>query len=394
VRVGLDGRIDRIYALREPPDAVAIGSHGAIYYTIADEDDRVVWRWDPTTKTSARFAGRLTGAREPCGQPGVALATCPIDDGAPATSVSLLGVSGLAVDAQGRLLVADTEHYLIRRVELDGTMSHIAGTGVYCFAINPTSNCAQPGLAAADTPISPPSFVASSHSDGAIWFTVGRALYRVTASGSLALVFAPSTKSVLSPPSIDAHGRAVVGYWPDGRTGQLVRVSPAGGAKLLIGRAAPCVLSAETYACGDGGFAPSAAIGRQVTSVAVTPSGDIYFTDQGGEVRFIPVPGRPPSRLALALPGPKTVRPKCRCGLARDSSLGWSRRRQAPSPRKLRAERPRREQRRWRRDARDQDTNHRFTRHHIPWATEALQTMGREGIEPSTLGLRVPCSTS
>ena len=81
VRVGLDGRIDRIYELRDPPDAVAIGPHGVVYYTIADEDDRVVWRWDPTTKTSARFAGRLSGAGAACGQPGVALATCPIDDG-------------------------------------------------------------------------------------------------------------------------------------------------------------------------------------------------------------------------------------------------------------------------------------------------------------------------
>ncbi len=187
-------------------------------------------------------------------------------------------------------------------------MSHIAGTGVYCFAINPTSNCAQPGLAAADTPISPPSFIASSRNDGATWFTVGRALYRVAASGSLVLVFAPSTRSVLTPPSIDARGRAVVGYWPNGRTGRLALISPTGGTTLLVGRATPCALFAETYACGDGGFASSAAIGHQVTSVAVARNGDIYFTDQGGEVRFIPVPGRSPSRLAVALPGPKTVR--------------------------------------------------------------------------------------
>ena len=224
--VGLDGRIDRIYELRDPPDAVAIGPHGVVYYTIADEDNQVVWRWDPTTKTSARFAGRLSGAGAACGQPGVALATCPIDDGNPATSVSLLGVSGLAVDARGRLLIADTEHYLIRRVELDGTMSHIAGTGVYCFAIDPTSNCAQPGLAAADTPISPPSFIASSRNDGATWFTVGRALYRVATSGSLVHAFAPRP-GVSSAPR--ASTRTVARSSGTGRT-----VTPAGSSWSVL----------------------------------------------------------------------------------------------------------------------------------------------------------------
>jgi hypothetical protein len=49
-------------------------------------------------------------------------------------------------------------------------------------------------------------------------------------------------------------------------------------------------------------FAASAAVGREVTSVAIAPNGDIYFSDEGGEVRYIPsARTRKPARLALAV---------------------------------------------------------------------------------------------
>ena len=67
---------------------------------------------------------------------------------------------------------------------------------------------------------------------------------------------------------------------------------------------------------------------------------------------------------------------KCRCRLARHASLGWPRPRQAPPPGQLRAEHPRHDQRRPRRVARDQDTNHRLTRQSCSRATATIRMHG------------------
>ncbi|MDP2340533.1 MAG: hypothetical protein Q8O67_06230 [Deltaproteobacteria bacterium] len=59
-------------------------------------------------------------------------------DGGPATSAQLNGPDGLAVDAQGRLLIADVANDRIRRVTFDddgrGVISTVAGSGVRGFS--------------------------------------------------------------------------------------------------------------------------------------------------------------------------------------------------------------------------------------------------------------------
>lgn len=55
-------------------------------------------------------------------------------DGGPATSAALSLPSGVAVDAAGRVVLADTANHRIRRIEIDGTISTIAGTGVAGFS--------------------------------------------------------------------------------------------------------------------------------------------------------------------------------------------------------------------------------------------------------------------
>ena len=54
-------------------------------------------------------------------------------DNGPATSAALRGPDGLAFDLEGRLLIAETNSHRIRRVALDGTITTIAGTGVSGF---------------------------------------------------------------------------------------------------------------------------------------------------------------------------------------------------------------------------------------------------------------------
>ena len=55
-------------------------------------------------------------------------------DGGPAIRAQLFAPHGLAFDAQGRLLIADTFNHRIRRLGRDGTITTIAGTGVSGYA--------------------------------------------------------------------------------------------------------------------------------------------------------------------------------------------------------------------------------------------------------------------
>lgn len=49
-------------------------------------------------------------------------------DGGPAAKAALDFPAGLAVDVQGRLLIADMNNHVIRRVAADGSISTVAGT--------------------------------------------------------------------------------------------------------------------------------------------------------------------------------------------------------------------------------------------------------------------------
>src|SRR5262245_46804130 len=55
-------------------------------------------------------------------------------DSGPATGASLFAPHGLAFDAEGRLLIADTFNHRIRRVERTGVITTIAGTGTAGYA--------------------------------------------------------------------------------------------------------------------------------------------------------------------------------------------------------------------------------------------------------------------
>src|SRR5205823_4001321 len=55
-------------------------------------------------------------------------------DGGVATSADLASPFGVAVDAAGHIYIADTFNQRIRRVELDGTITTVAGNGIFGFS--------------------------------------------------------------------------------------------------------------------------------------------------------------------------------------------------------------------------------------------------------------------
>jgi DNA-binding beta-propeller fold protein YncE len=95
------------------PGGLARGGDGTLY--IADVWSQRIRAVDPHSGRIRTVAGN--GARAYGG------------DGGPATAAYLGNPHDVAVDAQGRLLIADTRHAHVRRVDADGIIRTVVGTG-------------------------------------------------------------------------------------------------------------------------------------------------------------------------------------------------------------------------------------------------------------------------
>lgn len=110
-KVGKDGIIRTLAQVQFPAD-LAIGPGGVLY----------VVGWQQIWKVSA--AGAVT-AFAGDGEYGFA------GDGGPATSARLATPGGLAVDASGNVLVADSNNDRIRRIGINGIITTVAGGGPF-----------------------------------------------------------------------------------------------------------------------------------------------------------------------------------------------------------------------------------------------------------------------
>lgn len=109
------------YCIREPcsptdnilRDAgLALGADGSLY--VADVENNRVRKVAPSGEITT-VAG--TGVREYSG------------DGGPATAAALADPRGLALDRAGNLYIADAGNHVVRRVDLGGAISTVAGSG-------------------------------------------------------------------------------------------------------------------------------------------------------------------------------------------------------------------------------------------------------------------------
>lgn len=105
-------------SLREP-QGVVVDAPGRVM--IADTGNHVIRRLqiDGTIRT---IAGNGTAGFS--------------GDGMPATSAQLSRPVGVAVDSVGRVVIADTGNHVVRRIELDSTIVKIAGTGTAGYSGN------------------------------------------------------------------------------------------------------------------------------------------------------------------------------------------------------------------------------------------------------------------
>ncbi|MGQ9525928.1 MAG: NHL domain-containing protein [Armatimonadota bacterium] len=247
-------------ALLSFPAGLAVDVSGNVYVSDAGNACVRMVRPDGTVTTVAGT-----------GKPGFS------GDGGPAVQAQLAFPTGLAVDAEGNLYIADTDNQRIRKVARDGTISTVAGNGNQGFSGD--------GGPAVEAELVSPTGVA------------------VDASGNLYIGdFGNSRVRVVSPSGVISTfaGSESVGYAGDGGPADRAALtSPYGvavgadGSVYITDFSAHCVRKVDTFGIistiagtgvlgylGDGGPAAEARLWNPA-GIAVTADGVVCFADSG-----------------------------------------------------------------------------------------------------------------
>jgi sugar lactone lactonase YvrE len=202
-----------------------------------------------------------------------------VADGGPATSASLNGPAGVAVDSAGNLYVADYWNCRVRKVDTSGTITTVAGNGGCAY-----SGDGGPATAAS---LKYPFAVALDSSDvlyiADTWncrirkVDSGGTITTVAGDGVCAFSYngSPATSSSLDRPSGIAIDTSGILYIADSGTCRVRKVDSNGVMAAVAGHAFGfCGFS------GDGGPANDAMLSNP-EGVAVSASGDVYIADSG-----------------------------------------------------------------------------------------------------------------
>jgi sugar lactone lactonase YvrE len=256
------------------PEGVAVGPDGSVY--IADTGNNEVRKVSPSGKIT-RFAGNGSECSQPpaCG------------DGGPATNAQLSAPAAVAVDRSGVVYIVDTGNSELRKVSAAGTISRIAGTGVFCSS---APSCGDGGTATS-AQLNYPGGIAIDRA-GNLFIADGgdNEVRKVSTTGTIGRV-AGTGKACASPPACgdgaDAASAQLNGpdgvavasdgtlYIADAADNELRRVTPAGKIGTVAGTGAECAVPSS---CGNGGSATSAQL-NYPDAVAVDSSGSVYIAD-------------------------------------------------------------------------------------------------------------------
>jgi RHS repeat-associated protein len=195
-------------------------------------------------------------------------------NGGPATEASLSRPTSLAIDADGSIFIADTYNQVIRKVAPNGTISTVAGNGIYGFG-------GDGGPATAASLRYPQSVAVDAH--GNLFIAEEYRVRKVAPNGLISTVAGngisqssgdggQATAAGISPGhvAIDSRGNIFVS---DFGNSQIRRVAPDGIITLVVGNGSPGLPSN-----GDGGPATAARISRP-TGLNVNSIGDLFAVD-------------------------------------------------------------------------------------------------------------------
>lgn len=256
------------------PHAAAVGPDGSVY--IADMLNGTVRKVSPSG-TITTFAG-TPGTNGYSGDLG------------PATSALLNEPSGVAVDAAGNVYIAEFGNSVLRKVDVNGTISTVAGNR------STTTSCSSIPTSATTTPLNHPTGVAID-ANGNVYIASGQsqcvlilypsqymAAYAGTGTAGFSGDTGVATGAQLNYPqsvAIDANNNL---YIADSANNRVRQVSAGGTITTLAGN------GTAGYS-GDGGFATSAELNND-SGVAVDAAGNVYIGDNFNErVRVVDTTG-------------------------------------------------------------------------------------------------------
>jgi sugar lactone lactonase YvrE len=262
------------------PQGMAFDAGGDLY--VADASNNLVRRIDRATSIITTMAGSVAAVYEPPAFAG---------DGGPATAARLNRPTDLAFDASGNLYISDSLNNRVRKVDRQGLISTVAGNGEQSF-----SGDGGPATAAA---LYQPQGLAITADGNLYIADGGNARVRkVNVQGTITTVAGdggpnfggdggPATAATLSNPigvAFDATGNLYIsaGYNAHGihypitvKDNRIRRVDPQGIITTVAG-AGPASYS------GDGGPAQAANIWA-AASLSFNPQGNLVFVDSGND---------------------------------------------------------------------------------------------------------------
>ncbi|MGV3559149.1 NHL domain-containing protein [Larkinella arboricola] len=198
-------------------------------------------------------------------------------DGGPATSAQLSSPSGVAVDAQGNLFIADASNYRIRKVATNGLIYTVAGNG-------PIGDSGDGGPATSAQLNLPTGVAVDSQGNLFIADMGNRRIRKVSANGIINTVAGngtenyggdggPATEARFHFPTdvaVDAQGNLFI---VDQFNSRIRKVAPNGIITTVAG-------NGTSGFSGDGGPATSAQLGYP-TGIAVDTHGNLFIAEQG-----------------------------------------------------------------------------------------------------------------
>jgi sugar lactone lactonase YvrE len=199
-------------------------------------------------------------------------------DGGPATSARLAAPPAIALDGNGNLFIVDQLNHRIRKVDADGIITTVAGTGARGFS-------GDGGLATAAQLQSPQSVALDPSGNLYIADTTNDRVRKVDNEGIIT-TFAgdgsrgyggdggPATSAQLHfPTGVVVQGSGNV-FISDTANHAIRRVDASGRIETVAGRPP----FSDSY--GDGGSAPYAAL-RQPAGIGLDAAGNLYIADVG-----------------------------------------------------------------------------------------------------------------